>query len=427
MTREASVTTAIRASSFASIFLGLFASAVHASPQTATSASKSGTPENVTPQRYARAKAGGAKITNLADAKGVELGTAEADALLAVYSESAGFLEVEPAAGLLVWVSGKYLATTDEPGVLKVTGNGINMRPSPSSATDNSYPLQRSLNKSDKVRAESRSHPEKPLGEDWVRVYAPAGTHAWCKKSDVVDATGSDLAAQFTSAQMDAHAAQKLWIEPKAAGTTTAAAPKTDKTLSADPKLAGLAKPTDDKSASPAPQSASADLAKADELYKAAVASGDFGAAKAAYQKIVDAAPTSSSADSARAGLQKIGLHEEIAKIKADKASLEVDREKRLASAEKDLREASLSSDPLWGRFQARGWLEKDGERWVVRWAGKVTGEVVCSSGRYDLALFAGYQLGITGALQRGAGSDGPARFDVRRIEVLDARGTAKR
>jgi hypothetical protein len=424
MTREASVTTAIRVSSFASILFGVFAVAVQANPQAAPASGKSGT-DNVTPLRYARAKSGGAKIYNLADAKGVELGSADADALLAVYSESAGFLEVEPAAGLLVWVSGKYLATTDEAGVLKVTGNGINMRPSPSSLSENSYPLQRSLNKSDKVRAESRAHPEKPLAEDWVRVYAPAGTHAWCKKSDVVDATGSDLAAQFSSAQKEAHAAGKVWIEPKPASTTVATAPKSDKPGAADPKPAA-AKPADEKAAAGASAQAGSELAKADELYKAAVVSGEFASAKAAYQKIVDAAPTSSAADSARAGLQKISLHEEIAQIKADKASLQVDREKRLAQAEKDLREASLSSDPLWGRFQARGWLEKEGDKWIVRWAGKVTSEIVCSSGRYDLSSYEGYQLGISGALQRGASGDGPARFDVRRIEVLDSRGTAK-
>lgn len=425
MTREASVIIAIRASSFAIILLGALALRTEARPQAAAPANKPVLQDSVTPQRYARAKAGGAKIYNLADSKGVELGTADADALLAVYSESAGFAEVEPAAGLLVWVSGKYLATTDEPGVLKVTGNGINMRPSPSSTSENSYPLLRSLNKSDQVRAESRLHPEKPLTEDWVRVWAPAGTHAWCKKADLVDATGSDLPAQFSSAQKDAHAAARLWIEPKAVGTTAAAAPKSDKastpdTKSVDPKLAGA------KPASAGVQSAASDLAAADELYKAAIASGDFGAAKAAYQKVVDAAPNSSAADSARAGLQKISLHEEIARIKADKAALESDRAARLASAEKDLREASLSSDPLWGRFQARGWLEKEGDKWIVRWAGKVTSEVVCSSGRYDLALFEGFQLGVSGALQRGAGSDGPARFDVRRIEVLDARGNPK-
>lgn len=423
--------TALRASSFAFVFLGVHAmsnlAVAQAAAQTPAAPAKTSS-ESALPLRYARAKAG-AKIYNLADAKGVELGSAKADSLCAVYSENSGFLEIEPAEGLLVWVSGKYLATTDEPGVLKVTGNGINMRPSPSSTSENSYPLSRSLNKSDKVRAESRLHPEKPMSEDWVRVYAPAGTRAWCKKSDLVDAPGNDVAALFTSAQKDARASAKLFVEPKAANVAPAAAPKTDKvaketTGAKDEKAAAAAKPADNKS-----QGAASDLAKANELYEKAKSSEnpDFSQAKAAYQKVVDVAPNSSSADAARVGLQKIDLHEEIARIKADRVSLAGDREKRLAQAEKDLRDASLASDPLWGRFQSRGWLEKEGDQWVIRWAGKVTSEIVCSSGRYDLSLFEGYQLGITGALQRGASSEGPARFDVRRIEVLDARGTAKK
>lgn len=426
MTREAPVITAIRASSFAVVLLGVSATALHARPLVPAQATPAKTAqESAAPLRYVRAKSGGTKLYNLADAKGVELGSAKAESLLAVYSENAGFLEVEPAEGLLVWVSGKYLATTDEPGVLKVTGNGINMRPAPTSTSENSYPLSRSLGKSDKVRAESRQHPDKPMAEDWVHVWAPAGTRAWCKKSDVADASGNDLPALFTAAQKDARASAKLYVEPKAvaaAGTTAAAAPKTEKGTQAEP--AGAATPAAAK-----PQGSASDLAKANELYEAARTSPspDFTQAKAAYQKVVDAAPNSSSAESARAGLQKISLHEEIARIKADRASLDVDREKRLAQAEKDLREASLSSDPLWGRFQSRGWLEKQGDRWVVRWAGKVTSEIVCNSGRYDLALFEGFQLGITGALQRGASSDGPARFDVRRIEVLDARGNPRK
>jgi len=427
MTREATVITAIRASSFASVLLCLSVSAVCLEAQAQAAPAKTAAESGV-PLRYVRAKSSGAKIYNLADAKGVELEPAKAESLLAVYSENGGFLEIEPAEGLLVWVSGKYLATTDEPGVLKVTGNGINMRPAPSSTSENSYPLARSLGKSDKVRAESRQHPDKPLAEDWVRVWAPTGTHAWCKKSDVADASGNDLAALFTAAQKDARSSAKLFVEPKLASTTPATAPKTEKSdKPAQGDKAVAAKGTEG-AAQVNTQGAATELAKANELYEKARASEsqDFNAAKTSYQKVVELAPNSSSADAARAGLSKIDLHEEIARIKADRVSLEADRAARLAQAEKDLRDASLGSDPLWGRFQSRGWLTKDGDRWVVRWAGKVTSEITCSSGRYDLALFQGFQLGITGALQRGASSDGPARFDVRRIEVLDGRGTGK-
>jgi hypothetical protein len=347
------VITAFRASSFASVLLLVCAPALHASPQAPAQTPTKSASESSTPQRYVRAKSGGAKIYNLADAKGVELESAKAESLLAVYSENAGFLEVEPADGLLVWVSGKYLATTDEPGVLKVTGNGINMRPAPSSTSENSYPLARSLNKSDKVRAESRQHPEKPLAEDWVHVWAPAGTRAWCKKAEVSDATGSDLATLFTSAQKDAHAAAKLYVEPKAASAALASAPKSEKTTpDANLRAGGGASAAAATPAGAQAQggagsaSAATELATANQLYEKARTSEnpDFAAAKASYQKVIDLAPKSSAADSARAGLEKIGLHEEIARIKADKAAHEVDRQARLARAEKDLREPGQRS-----------------------------------------------------------------------------------
>lgn len=419
MNRQATVINVIRASALAFVVCGL--AVAHVAAQAPAAAPAQGTSKDShAPLRYARAKSGGTKIYNLADTKGVELLSAPAESLLAVYSENASYLEVEPAGGLEVWVSGQYLETTDEPGVLKVKGSSVNMRPSPSSTTENSYPLPRSLAKGDKVRAVSRAHPEKPMAEDWVRVYAPAGTRAWCKKSDVVDAAGSDLPAQFTAAQQSARKDAKLWVEP-----ANAAAPKLAKNEPTAPKgEAAPAKPKDESKTGARPQGATADLAKANELYEAARTSDaqDFAAAKSAYQRVIEIAPTSLAADEARDKLEKIALHEELARIKSDKQAMERDRQKRLADAQDELRQANLPNDPLWGRFQARGWLEKDGERWVVRWAGKVTSEVFCSSGRYDLALFEGYQLGVIGALTRSESGGTPARFDVRRIEVLDAR-----
>lgn len=419
MNRQATVINAFRASALAFVVCGL--AVAHVAAQTPAAAPAQTTPKDShTPLRYARAKAGGTKIYNLADTKGVELPSAPAESLLAVYAENAGYLEVEPAGGLEVWVSGQYLETSDEPGVLKVKGNSVNMRPSPSNTTENSYPLSRSLAKGDKVRAISRAHPEKPLAEDWVRVYAPAGTRAWCKKSDVVDASGADLPAAFTAAQQSARKEAKLWVEP-----ANAAAPKLAKGETPTAKGETPANKAKDETKTAArAQGATADLAKANELYESARTSAapDFSAAKSAYQKVIDIAPTSLAADEARDKLEKIALHEELSRIKSDRDAMERDREKRLADAKKELSEANLPNDPLWGRFQSRGWLERDGERWVVRWAGKVTSEVFCSSGRYDLAQFEGYQLGVIGALTRSESGGTPARFDVRRIEVLDAR-----
>ncbi len=123
--------------------------------------------------------------------------------------------------------------------------------------------------------------------------------------------------------------------------------------------------------------------------------------------------------------LEQISYHEEISRLKSDAALQETQRQKLLTDAQAQLEEASLAQDPLWGRFQARGWLRQDEEvpgRFYVQWAGRTASEVTCGSGRYDLALFAGAEIGVQGAMTRSAGSvDRPMRIDATRIEVLSA------
>ncbi len=175
-------------------------------------------------------------------------------------------------------------------------------------------------------------------------------------------------------------------------------------------------------------------LAAAEKLMTAARASEnpDFGAAKNAYQAVITEAPTGASAGTAQLRLDEIGIREEIQRLKVEKTSFEKQRVDRLAEAEAKLRELNKRHDPLWGRFQARGWLSseiKPGElpRYVLRWGGQDVAEIVCGSERYDLAQFVGYEVGILGVTQRAAvpGSADlqgtPARIDATRIEVISA------
>ena len=89
--------------------------------------------------------------------------------------------------------------------------------------------------------------------------------------------------------------------------------------------------------------------------------------------------------------------------------------------------------DPLGDRYLARGAVlrrrEADGRaRYWVRWGEEVVCELVCSSGRYDLELFAGREIGVQGAVIRqatvapDADAAQPARIDVSRIEVISHR-----
>jgi hypothetical protein len=138
----------------------------------------------------------------------------------------------------------------------------------------------------------------------------------------------------------------------------------------------------------------------------------------------------------ARTRLQQVDAYAEIDAIRNDRTLRESQRGDKLADAERRLKEANLSQDPLWGRFQARGYVQReqpipsDPPRFMVIWAGKATAEIVCTSGKYALSAFADFEIGVQGAVLRSAvqGTDTvaarPGRIDVSRIEVLSARAT---
>jgi hypothetical protein len=158
----------------------------------------------------------------------------------------------------------------------------------------------------------------------------------------------------------------------------------------------------------------------------------DFTASKSAYHAVIAESPSGASAGTAQARLDEIAIREEIQRLKLEKTSFEKQRTERLADAEAKLREVNRRQDPLWGRLQARGWLESDVKpgalpRYVLRWGGKDVAEILCASGRYDLEKFVGFEVGVVGVTQRaaveGAGdSPGtPARIDATRIEVISS------
>jgi hypothetical protein len=68
----------------------------------------------------------------------------------------------------------------------------------------------------------------------------------------------------------------------------------------------------------------------------------------------------------------------------------------------------------------------------VLRFSGEDTAELVCFSGRYDLSVFEGFELGVNGELLRGpieasAGRTFRAQqLNVARIEVLSGRATGQ-
>lgn len=360
--------------------------------------------------RYVRVKDAGAKLLNLADKDADLLSKAAAGTVLQVHGESAGFLEVSSPAGIEVWVYGEYAKESGAPGLLEITANSVRMRPQPS-AGEKSYALRQTLNKGDRVRFVARNDAQKAMAEDWIKIVSPTTAHAWVAAADTTAlAAGEDGKALFAAAERELAAKAEVVAVPRAES-------------SAKPG----AKP--DVKAQPAAAQGADALGSAEKLMQAALASAqpDFTAAKAAYKKELEAHPTGPAAENARKRLDEIAAREELAALRAEGQKTEAQRKDELEKKAAELREASLSQDPLWGRFQKRGWLEQDGDRFVIRWANKLTAEVVCSQKRYELGCFVGYEIGVTGVTTRSAGASGqPEKVDISRIEVLSGAG-AKR
>ncbi len=395
-----------------SIALGLFALAplasVHASPLVATSLFA----QESKPESYARTTVA-AKVYNLADKKGVVVGEIPAGTLLAVHGSTSAWLSVEAPQGFQAWVYGQFLRPTAQTGIAEVTGDGVLIRPKPSSSVD-SFPLEQRLHEGDRVRVLARNQPTKSLKEDWVQIVTPPGVRAWIAAGDTsAVASGTDT----RTAWMDAVKKSMTGVALFDLQTGAPAASGAGATI-AEPGAAAV-KPD----AAPAQGSWDA----AERAYEAAkvASSPDWKSVRAGFQRYLDQNPTGASASTAKLRLEQITYHQEIERLKSDAALQEVQRQKMLADAQAQLEEAALSQDPLWGRFQARGWLRhdvNDPNRYYVQWAGRTAAEITCGSGRYDLSLFDGAEVGVIGATTRTSTSvDRPMRVDASRIEILSA------
>jgi len=380
-------------------------------------------------RNFVRVKEAGAKLTNLADKNAEVVLKPAAGTVLEVFSKNpAGYLEVAAPGGLEVWVYGEYVTAASEPGMLEITANGVGLRPLPSS-DQKSFRLGQSLSKGEKVRFLARHDPAKPIKEDWVRIVSPTRARAWILESATQPlAAGEDGATLFGAAERAALASAPVVDVPREAlqaAAPTAAAPSAAAAVPAATAKKDEAKPA----AAPAAAAATTDaLAKADQLMEAArkAENPDFGPVKAAYKKVLDANPSSQSAETARVRLQEIEAREELQALKADARSREAGKADEIARKQAELQEASLYQDPLWGRFQARGWLERDGERFVVRWANKRTMELACTSKRYELAKFVGFEVGVMGVNTRAVQGSGLPVLDVSRLEVLSGAGARR-
>ena len=120
----------------------------------------------------------------------------------------------------------------------------------------------------------------------------------------------------------------------------------------------------------------------------------------------------------------------ELVSLSGDLTERDAQRRARIEQLLDERRQLELSRSLHWGRFDGRGYVRAErvpGEatRWFLWWAGERCAEIVSGDGRYDLAHFEGYQIGIVGSQRRAytpptLDTDELLQlFDIRSIEVI--------
>jgi len=242
------------------------------------------TPAATPATKYVRAADTGGKLRNLASPAGEVVLDAKPGTLLAVRSERNGWLEVEPASGMKVWIYGTYLKKSNTPGVAEVSANSVRMRPLPSS-DEKSFPLPMKLDRGERVRVIGRADATKPIGEDWVHVWSPAGATAWIAATETKPlASGEDARAAWANDLKESQAS--LAVVDVFAGGEVAASAAGAASVGADGKPAAK-----DAAAKTAPKSDAAyeKLAEGEKLLKAAQVAEpqDYTSAKAAFAGVI--------------------------------------------------------------------------------------------------------------------------------------------
>lgn len=419
-------TGALRALAAGGLVLGLWApaAAAHGTLVLGSHAASRVQDAARTPERYVTAGSTGAVLLNLPDDKGRRVLDVKGGTPLAVYPSRTGtpYLRVAAPGGVEVWVFGKYLKETSRAGWLEVTGSYVNMRPLPRS--QDSYPLGQ-LDRGERLRFIERQSPSLPMADDWVKVWSPADTLAYVLAAETTQApANANGQVLFETATAAAVASRPGVALPVNASTPPSAQP------GAQPKSAPAAgtqaagSPTIYAKLNAANQSMDTALATA----SGGGATPDYAALLASYTAILAMGPDAPTRSLVAQRIDKLEAYRELDEIRAEITLANSARQEQL----EELREAAERNlnerDPLWGRFQSRGFLERqnrDGKSvFLVRWGSDFLAQVQCSSGRYDMALYEGFEIGIKGVSVRSAQGAAGAYplIDIDRIEVISAR-----
>ena len=377
--------------------------------------------------RFARVTTDSAQVRNLADVNGVVIATPANGSLVSVHGETAGWYEVEIPGGYAVWVFGRYLRPLEDAGVFEITRNGVNIRPAPKSDIL-SYPLPQALHAGDRVRVIEFLDPEAETTATWARIWSPPGVRGFVRAADTTPLGPNEQGSELWQNAMVALAdhVPPPYTRPAAprgttespTGTTGGAGTATEASA---PKNAVLAK---------AEETARAELEAIRVLLEeeAGKPTPDFQTARQRLDAVLSSSPSGAVTAETRHEFERVTAFEAVARMRA-----ELERE-RLRRAEEARRrqvavwEASVAKDPLGHVFLSRGILLRqigaDGTpRYFLRFGQEITSELVCVSGRYDLDVFAGYEIGVQGeSLQLAGAAGAPQAIEVQRLEILRRR-----
>jgi hypothetical protein len=366
------------------------------------------------PTGYVHAAQPGTSIYNLQDDKGSVVHRPAAGSLLGVYRDTGRWLEVEVPGGYAVWVFGRYLAETGQADVCRVNGDGVNLRPSPKTGVEN-FPLSQQLYTGDQVRVIERADASLPLAEDWVRVWSPPGVRAWIEK----DATKPMEAGEDGAA---------LWKAALAALPAASERAAKAKGVSGKPTEAAAAKPVApaegerfDAALQIATNRADAERAKE---------TPDWAAVRSLYADAQATASDGAQLAQVRSGLKALEALEEASLLRARLNEERRRREEAARLEQERVWAQGREIDPLGGVFLVRGALERvvtgagDAAQrlYYLKFGSGTVAEVTCGSGRYDLDLFVGYEVGLRGSELPSTADDGLRYVEVTSLEVIARR-----
>ena len=352
-------------------------------------------------------------VRNFPDPNGSAFVELEAGAIVRTFSTSQGktpFREVEVGGGFPVWVFGKYLQPTNVEGVLVVSGTRVNMRPSPE-LDASAMPLRSSkLNAGQRVKLIKRANKAAAMGEDWVLVQAPANTRAWIEASALTPVDAAEGRTAWKAATVPLPTKKK------------ATAPE----ATAKPRVADVPRITEETAA----LLTAADAAFDRVIELRSPTSEDWREVVLAYDAVIASAPEGTvTRQNAQTRHRTAVARMELVSLREDVNAQAQRHDAELSKVNAYLENRKARNSARQGRFRERGWLTRtklEGrDAWTLSFGGEAVAEVTCTSRRYDLALFDGFDLGIFGVEMQAAvmaTDTTPATLpiiDIGRIEVL--------